>query len=273
MPEGPEIRQAADKIAAIVENKTIEDIEVGLPILSPFVSQLQGKKITEIQTHGKAMLTHFDNDLSIYSHNQLYGVWMTSERGKYPTTNRQLRLALHTNSHSALLYSASDISVWRREDLPLHPLLSKLGPDILDKALTSQDIVERLLHNRFKNRALASLFLDQHFLAGIGNYLRSEILFAAGVDPSLKPKQLSHEQLQVLANATISITKQSYKTGGYTISEERLDLIDTENCDFEFERFMVFDRETLPCRVCNTEIKRAMVNSRRIYWCPNCQAS
>ncbi len=33
MPEGPEIRTAADKIAKIIEGKVIEDIEVGLPRL------------------------------------------------------------------------------------------------------------------------------------------------------------------------------------------------------------------------------------------------
>ncbi|MEM0910141.1 MAG: endonuclease VIII [Pseudomonadota bacterium] len=271
MPEGPEIRQAADKIAQIIESKTVEHVEVGLTSLKPFVSKLKGRKVTEVQTHGKSMITHFDNDLSIYSHNQLYGIWMTSKRGHYPNTNRQLRLALHTASDSALLYSASDISVWHKEDLHKHPLLRKLGPDIMDTTLQVDDILVRLSSDKFKNRALASLYLDQQFLAGVGNYLRSEILFAAGINPTLKPKQLNDAQLRALAAATLSVARQSYNTGGYTISDERLDKIDTNTADYESERFMVFDRDTLPCRTCSTHIQRATLNARRIYWCPSCQ--
>lgn len=272
MPEGPEIRQAADKIAAIVEYKTIERIEVGLPTLTPFVKQLEGRKVTQVQTHGKAMITHFDNNLSVYSHNQLYGVWMISKRGQYPDTNRQLRLALHTHADSALLYSASDITVWRKQDLHRHPLLSKLGPDIMDATLMQSDIVTQLLNRRFKNRALASLYLDQHFLAGVGNYLRSEILFAAGINPKRKPNQLSRKQVNLLASATLNISRQSYVTGGYTIDTERLSHLNTKTCDYEAERFMVFDRDTLPCRHCKTAINKTTLNARRLYWCPTCQS-
>ncbi|AGH46786.1 endonuclease VIII [Paraglaciecola psychrophila 170] len=45
MPEGPEIRIAADKIAKIIEGKVIEDIEVGLPRLLEPSQKLKGIKV------------------------------------------------------------------------------------------------------------------------------------------------------------------------------------------------------------------------------------
>ena len=91
--------------------------------------------VKAIDTRGKAMLTHFDNELTLYSHNQLYGRWFTAKRGEFPDTRRSLRVALHTRSHSALLYSASDISVLTPAQVQSHPFLSRLGPDVLDEGL------------------------------------------------------------------------------------------------------------------------------------------
>ncbi|HBO12226.1 MAG TPA: endonuclease VIII, partial [Halieaceae bacterium] len=96
------------------------------------------------ETRGKALLTHFEHGWSLYSHNQLYGVWRVQRRGRLPKTNRSLRVALHTASHSALLYSASDISVWRTEELAAHPFLARIGPDILSPALSWRVIAARL---------------------------------------------------------------------------------------------------------------------------------
>ena len=103
MPEGPEIRRAADKIEAVLRHKTVERLEFGLKPLKRFAKPLRGSKVLALETRGKALLTHFDSGDTIYSHNQLYGVWHVVKRGKLPETNRQLRLAIHTDQHSALL--------------------------------------------------------------------------------------------------------------------------------------------------------------------------
>ena len=185
MPEGPEIRRAADKVAAVLVGKTIETVGFGLAPLKPFESRLSGRTVTAVDTRGKAMLTRFDNGLTLYSHNQLYGRWYVRARGDLPRTRRSLRVALHTAMHSALLYSATDIEVLDAAGLESHAFLSRLGPDILDPELRWQAIASRLNERRFRARSLASLYLDQRFLAGIGNYLPTEILYFA---------QLSHSR-------------------------------------------------------------------------------
>jgi endonuclease-8 len=72
---------------------------------------LQGKTVCQVTARGKAILTRFSNGLTLYTHNQLYGRWLITTGGEYPDSSRQLRLAIHTGDHAALLYSAKDISI------------------------------------------------------------------------------------------------------------------------------------------------------------------
>lgn len=273
MPEGPEIRRAADRIAKVLVDETIEGVEFAFPELQRFSAVLKGQRVVDVETRGKALLTHFDNDYAIYSHNQLYGVWKIARRGKTPATNRSLRLALHTGAHSALLYSASDISVWPRDELAMHPFLSTLGPDLLSADLSWQVIAERLQMPRFCGRSLASLYLDQHFLAGSGNYLRSEILFAAGLHPLQRPKNLGRGSRGLLARETLKLTRRSYETGGITLPPRLAASLKKTVKGFERRRFFVFGRDEKPCYQCGDTIRRDSMGSRRIYWCPGCQPS
>jgi len=271
MPEGPEIRLAADELAAVLNDQRVEKIEFGQAPLKKYEKELVGQTISRVTNHGKALLTHFDNGLSIYSHNQLYGVWKVVSRDQLPNTKRSLRLALHTARHSALLYSASDISVWPTENLVEHPFLKKLGPDVLDAELTWQQLSTRLQSSRFKSRSLAALYLDQSYLAGIGNYLRSEILFVAKVNPWRKPSEIDRRAVDRLAKASINISTQSYRTRGITNNLKREKALKHEGYRFEERRFLVFNRESLPCYNCDQNIVNTPVGSRRLYWCPSCQ--
>ncbi|NVK55532.1 MAG: endonuclease VIII [Alteromonadaceae bacterium] len=272
MPEGPEIRQSADALAEVLVNQQIESVTLGLDKIRPFHDALAGQTVKNVTCQGKAMLIHLTNNLSIYSHNQLYGVWVIKKRGEMPDTQRSLRLALHVKAHSALLYSASDISVWRTDELPQHPFLRKLGPDVFSEGLHADDIAARLADKRFSGRSLSALYLDQHFIAGMGNYLRSEVLFFARLHPDKKPKQLTSGAILTLAEQTIAVAWRSYRTGGYTVPEVPKDLALTGSAEYEASRFMVFDREKLPCRVCKAFVVRAERNGRRLYYCPVCQA-
>ncbi len=271
MPEGPEIRRAADKIEAVLKDKTVEKVEFGLQPLKKYAKSLKGTTVLSLETRGKALLTHFDSGLTIYSHNQLYGIWKVVKRDKLPNTNRQLRLAIHTNKHSALLYSASDISVWKTAQIEEHPFLQRIGPDILNPDLTWREVAERLQSKAFSGRALSSVYLDQAFLAGLGNYLRSEILFIAGIHPEQKARNLSRGKLGKLARTTLAISQRSYTLEGVTLPERQYKALRKQGASYGKARFFVFGRASQPCRLCRKKIQRSSANTRRIYTCANCQ--
>jgi endonuclease-8 len=271
MPEGPEIRLAADRLHAVLADRVVENAEFTLPALSQAARRIRGRQVERVTCHGKAMLTQFDNGETLYSHNQLYGVWRISKRGSFPNTNRQLRVALHTADHSAYLFSATDIELWPTEHLDEHPFLRKLGPDVLDERLTPALVAARLKDPVFARRSLASLYLDQGFIAGIGNYLRSEILFRAQVPPKARPADLKANDIERLARATLSISRRSYKTRGITVTRREQQQLARPGGGFESYRFAVFGREGSPCLGCGTRIQKTDVTARRLYWCPTCQ--
>ena len=167
MPEGPEIRRSADRIAAAINGQTLVDVHFGPQRLRPFEDELTGARVAGVETRGKALLIAFDLGLTLYAHNQLYGVWYVRRRGDLPHTARSLRVALHTETKSAFLHSAPEIALLDAEGLLRHPYLGRLGPDLLDPALHWRDLVRRLNDPALRNRSLAALYLDQGFLAGL----------------------------------------------------------------------------------------------------------
>ncbi|SQI41610.1 DNA glycosylase/AP lyase Nei [Leminorella richardii] len=262
MPEGPEIRRAADKLIDAVEGKILTNVWFAFSSLKPYESQLVGQKIAEIETRGKALLTHFSNGLTMYSHNQLYGIWDVVVSGERPETKRELRVALETAEQGILLYSASDIEVGSRDAILQHPFLLRIGPDVLDPSLTWQKVRERLLDKPFRQRQLGGMLLDQAFLAGLGNYLRVEILWDAGIHPSHKPSSLTEDALDTLAKSLVSIPLLSYQTRGEANPAHHHGAL------FQFH---VFAKDGQPCERCGTEIVKSSLSSRPFYYCPGCQ--
>jgi endonuclease VIII len=272
MPEGPEIRIAADKIERALGNYPTTSIFFAFDYLKPFEQDLTGCRVVRVETRGKAMLMHFDNGLSVYSHNQLYGKWVIRKAGSLPQTNRQLRFAVHNAKKSALLYSASDIQILSGpEEIAAHPFLSKLGPDVLSAGLRPDAVLALLQSKKYARRRLASLYLDQHFLAGIGNYLRSEILFVAKLHPQRRPIDCPEEALLTLAEATIEVTYQSYRYKGITNDLDLANRLKAQGATYQNYRYWVFGRVHKPCYRCGASIVKEMLGNRRLYYCPECQ--
>ena len=271
MPEGPEIWRSADALARVLDGQTLRSAELTLPPLKRYGALLSGELVHRVQARGKAIVTHFGNGLCLYSHNQLYGRWYVTRAHHPPNTNRTLRVALHTDRHTAWLYSASDIAVIEASHLDLHPYLAKLGVEALDPVVTWRDVASRLQQPQFRGRRLAGLYLDQHCVAGIGNYLRSEILFDAGIHPMQRPMDLTRGEIGRLARSTLTITRRSLQTGGITNPPARASRMKREGARYQARRFAIFARAGLPCYSCGTEILRETMSGRRLYLCPACQ--
>ena len=269
MPEGPEIRRAADRLAAAVVGQPLQRAEFAFPELKRFERDLVGHRIEAIVPRGKALLTRFDHGWTLYSHNQLYGGWKTAAPGERPPTTRSLRVALETAERAILLYSASDVSMWRSDGVASHPFLRGLGPDVLDPALDAAAVAARLQSPAFSGRALGGLLLDQGFLAGMGNYLRAEVLFDAGLHPARHPRELDAAQTERLANALLALPRHSYATRGIEPTPGmRSDYLAQGEGSF---RFRVFKREGQHCERCGTPILRIASQSRPLFLCPHCQ--
>jgi endonuclease VIII len=273
MPEGPEIRRAADRLARALGRDAAVRVQFAFDHLKGFEATLNAAPIRAFETRGKALLTRFANGWTVYSHNQLYGRWQVAKPGERPATTRQLRLAIDGERASLLLYSASDIEVLRDDALADHPFLAKLGPDLLSEKPSVAQLIERLQSPRFCGRALGALLLDQSFVAGLGNYLRAEVLFRARIAPDARAKSLSATARECLAHEILATTVQAYRHRSITNDLDRADALKRDGYRFEQYRFHVFDRAGLDCYTCGDTIVRTVSGGRRMYHCPTCQAT
>lgn len=262
MPEGPEIRRAADSLEKAIQGKPLTEAWFAYEHLKPWEAELAGQHVERIETRGKALLTHFSGGMTLYSHNQLYGVWRVVKAGEEPQTTRILRVKLAAADKAILLYSASDIEMLTPEQLATHPFLQRVGPDVLDPSLDTETVRERLISPRFRRRQFSGLLLDQAFLAGLGNYLRIEILWATELAPTHRAADLSETQLDALAAALLDVPRLSYRTRGK---------VNDKRHHGALFRFNVFHRAGKACSRCGGVIEKTTLSSRPFYWCPGCQ--
>ncbi len=278
MPEGPEIRKAADKVEQAIINKPILKVVFGQPHLKRFEGEFKHTQVLRVDTYGKAMVTRFASSshpegLNIYTHNQLYGRWVVCEPDDVPPSRRQLRLAIHTPDKWALLYSASDIHVLNDQQILDHPFISKVGKDVLNPETTVDYVVERLLSKAYRNRQLGGFLTEQSFLAGLGNYLRCDVLFVAGILPSSKSSQLTQAQIRLLAEAILELPRQSYQTESITNDLRAVKKLLAQGVALEDARFWVFRRDGLPCYRCATPIIKKTTGGQPCYICEGCQVA
>lgn len=271
MPEGPEMYRIARKVSDTLGRDALTEIWFAFERLQVWSERLVGQPLANIETLGKALLLRFADDTVIYTHNQLYGRWMFADAGRRPDTNRQLRLALSSKTRSALLYSASDIEVIPAGQLNEHPFVARAGLDILSSGACVEQTAAWMGKKRFARRQLGHLLLDQAFLAGVGNYLRSEILFRAGLHWTRRPADLGPQALDRLAHSAHVLMWRSVETGGMTNDPDVAKRLKQAGWAWRDYRHYVFGRDGQVCLRCDRPIERAAVSGRRLYWCPRCQ--
>lgn len=275
MPEGPEIRREAATLARVLVGAPRVRIEYHVPRLAARAATLRGARVDAVTSHGKALLIAYSNGLTHYSHNQLYGAWRVLDvrRAERLPEKRaaSVRVRLETATHAAVLLSATQIELLTPSELRVHPFLNRLGPDVLDRTTTVAKVSARLRDPTFARRSLAALLLDQGFLAGLGNYLRSDILHAAGLRHTMRPIDLPSERLAKLARWIVKLPRQSLRTGGTTNDLALARNLAAKGVAPGARRFRVYGREAMPCWTCGTRIRRVDVGGRGIYFCSRCQ--
>tara|TARA_S200000501_G_scaffold147655_1_gene139334 strand:- start:325 stop:1140 length:816 start_codon:yes stop_codon:yes gene_type:complete len=271
MPEGPETKRMADSLSKTIKEKEI----VSANFLYPTVRSLNNVKnlfVSDVTSLGKSIIIRLSSNQSIITHNQLYGKWSFNLLNTKIKHNRKLRMEFLTEKKVARLWSATDIVLLRSADEKKHHYIKNLGPDILDQLITNTNVIERLKSKPYRNRNLGGLLLNQRFISGLGNYLRSEILFFSGLMPSTKPNNLTKVQSETLAMSIKQISMRAYYQKGNTI--DKMDFNERfGNADnFRLIRHMVFGRANQPCFHCGDKIQKIFQSSRRLYFCKTCQS-
>jgi endonuclease VIII len=272
MPEGPEIRREADAIGAALAGRALTRVEYHVQGLAARARRLRGATVVGVRSRGKALLIAFDNGLTHYSHNQLYGRWKIMPATRDPARERRIvRVVLGNDDQLAVLYSATQVALLTAAELAHHPFLAKLGPDVLDATTTPAVVRARLADPRRARSTLGALLLDQTFIAGIGNYLRSDILFAAGLAHGRRAGALTAAERQRLAQAIRAVAHRSYATQGITNTAAHVRRLTAHGVKRGALRFRAYGRAGEACWDCGGRIRRVEANGRALFFCAQCQ--
>ena len=71
--------------------------------------------------------------------------------------------------------------------------------------------------NRIKKKEISDFLLEQKYFSGVGNYLKSDILYHARIKPDRTLESLNDQEVKNLLDSTMFIMHESLKHGGLTI--------------------------------------------------------
>ena len=120
---------------------------------------------------------------------------------------------------------------------------------------------------------IADALLDQSAIAGIGNVYKSEVLFAARVNPFVKVRDLAPADVDRLVAAAVTFMRANVAEGAPAAIETYRGLRRTTGRYDPAARLWVYGRAGKPCRRCGGPISRRRqgLHARSTYWCPRCQ--
>jgi formamidopyrimidine-DNA glycosylase len=128
------------------------------------------------------------------------------------------------------------------------------------------DAFAALFHNR--NLPIKAALLNQSLLSGVGNIYADESLFHAGIRPRRQASRLTRAEIETLRLALRAVLQDAIRLGGSSVS----DYVDADGVRGFFQlEHCVYQRTGLPCRRCQTPIRRTLLAGRGTHYCPQCQ--
>ena len=260
MPEGDTIFKVARTLRAVLEGKTLLGVRSPLPQID--CARLVNHSVREVEARGKNLLIHLDDDRAFWTHLRMSGSWHVYRAGeKWLRPQRQMRLSLDVEGFCAVCFNAPVVELLTPLQLRGEKRLQP-GPDGSAERFDAEEAERRL-------RALADLPLGeaivrQDALAGLGNVLKSELLFILRLDPFAPVSALTSARLvQLVASARALLLDNRHSST--RVTRRSLDGPGTR---------WVYGRQGEACRRCGETVKMKRQGQllRSTYFCPRCQS-
>ena len=91
--------------------------------------------------------------------------------------------------------------------------------DLLNKSYNINKHLNYLEEKVNKRKSICSIIMDQKFFPGVGNYIKSESLYASKIHPEERWGNLTMEMRIGLIEKTKEVMKNSYKAGGAELKD------------------------------------------------------
>lgn len=228
MPERSEVAVISDQLNNELKDKILESVCVDEK--SKYYNKLDTPtgtpKINLVYSKGKRLIFSLDNSEYITMSLGLEGNFSISQeelfnRNKH--TNMWFKIK-NGNTYFYIYYSDSrhfgNYKVCRN-DAELKKSLKDIGPDLLTDEVTLEQYTEKIKKRRIQNIEICKFLMNQKYFSGIGNYLKSDILYLCGIHPSTILKDLTDQNISDLLENSIMLIKKTYAENGATIKSYR----------------------------------------------------
>ena len=144
-------------------------------------------------------------------------------------------------------------------------LLGRLGVEPLEPGFDALLFYRGLQTRR---SSIKQVLLAGDLVVGVGNIYAAEALFMAGIRPTVRADRLTKPRVARLHAAIVAVLQRAVALGGSTLRD--FSSAEGQSGYFQLDA-MVYGREGLPCRVCQTPVKNLRQGQRSSFFCPQCQ--
>lgn len=260
MPEGDTLHHAALRVGSVLTGHVPDSIETPHPRFGRdrWPERLAGRRVELVEAIGKHLLVRFEGGLVIHSHLRMTGAWRVLRAGeRWPRSPRSAWLVVRRAEHEVVQFNGPVLELMTAARVRSDPRLAGLGPDLVAPAPFDEARFLRRLREDDQTRGLGDALLDQHVVAGIGNFWKTEGCWLAGVDPWRRLTGVTDVEALAVVSGIRPLMQESARDG--------------RQGDFR----VIYGKAGLPCPRCGpSALIRARGqgdDNRTTYWCPVCQ--
>ena len=267
MPEGDTIFRTATVLRRALAGRVVTGFELVAPKVTPAAARRQvvGGTVKAVDSNGKHLLITFTTDgedVVLHTHMRMQGQWHVYRPGqRWWFAPSNARVVIRTADYVAPCETPPVVELMTAREVALHPVIPELGPDVIADHFDLEEGLRRLRAQ--PERDIATAFLDQRTLSGIGNEIKNETLFITRTWPWTKIGEIDDDELRRVVLAARELLRRN-RDGGPRRSRFVLDRRQLRS---------VQERRGLPCYECGTPIDVGFHPNefRRSYYCPTCQ--
>ncbi len=289
MPEGDTIYRAARAMQRAIGGAVVTGFETGLAKIARVNDDAPvfGRVVERVESRGKWCLVYFSGDLILVTHMLMSGSWHLYRTGeKWWMGKDRMRVAISVAPKEgegvgwqAVAFNVPVVEFHTARSLERQSQVPKLGPDLLSDEFTVEGGIARLAAYGAEHpeAEIAVVLLNQRVLAGLGNVYKSEVAFAAGVNPFRAMRTITDREREVMVEKSQQWMKANVIDGNTTTGGDQIVTYSgsrrtTGRMDRE-ERLWVYGRQGQECRRCGATVtmRKQGEQARSTYWCPGCQ--
>lgn len=270
MPELPEVEVTRLSFADRIAGALVQGVALGKPLRWPLgcdPHSLCGRRVMGVRRRGKYLLIDLHPQGLLLMHLGMSGSVVFDQY--LPPPGRHDHFELQTSQGSLRLNDprrfGAVVYAGHERDAVACKLLGGLGVEPLGQDFEPEAFWRAL---RSRKTVIKQVLLSGELVVGVGNIYASEALFLAGIRPTVRAHQISRARAARLHAGIVQVLTEAVRKGGSTLRDFSNAL--GESGHFQLDA-RVYDRQGLPCRSCQTPIKRIVQQQRSSYFCPHCQ--